>query len=133
MEIQRIDPEEAKRLLDSDEGYAYLDVRSRDEFRAGHAPGAVNIPLLDNNPAGPGLLPNSHFLQEVEESFGKDAKIIAACLRGGRSLKAARLLVGNGYTHVVDMRGGYDGETDREGNVTFPGWSRRDLPTTTDE
>ncbi len=38
-----------------------------------------------------------------------------------------------GYTNIVDLRGGYDGELDPAGNVVFAGWARRGLPTTTSE
>ena len=44
MDIKRIDPEEARELLDSGESYTYLDVRSEEEFAQGHVPGSVNIP-----------------------------------------------------------------------------------------
>lgn len=130
MDVERIEPEKAKELLDSGEGYAYLDVRSREEFAAGHVPGAVNVPLMNRHPSGAGMVPNPEFVSEVQQKFIKDDKIICACLRGGRSLKATQILLSEGYTNVVDMRGGYDGELDAAGNVVFPGWARRGLPTT---
>ena len=132
MEVNRIDPDEAKRLLDSDDGYRYLDVRSREEFAAGHIPDASNIPVRDKNPDGPGLLPNPNFVAEVKEQFPPDTKLIVGCLRGGRSLAASRMLIAEGYSEIVDMRGGYDGELDPTGNCVFPGWTRRGLPTTTE-
>ena len=33
-----------------------------------------------------------------------------------------------GYTNVVDMRGGWDGEMGPLGEIVYPGWSRRGLP-----
>ena len=66
----------------------------------------------------------------MEETVAKDAKVIVGCSRGGRSIRASELLVSSGYTNVVDMRGGYEGEADPMGNITFAGWSRRGLPTT---
>ena len=132
MELERIDPETAKSLLDSDDGYVYLDVRSAEEFEAGHVPGSRNLPWAHRNPDGPGLLPNPAFVQQVEQDFPKDTKLIVGCLRGGRSMKAVMTLMADGYTQVVDMRGGYDAELDAGGNVTFEGWARRGLPTTTD-
>ena len=133
MDIQRISPDEAKALLDADDGYTYLDVRSHEEFESGHVPGSVNVPLLNRHPAGAGLVPNPDFVAQVEEQFPKDSKLVVACLRGGRSFKAAGLMLAAGYTNVVDMRGGYDAEIDAAGNVTFEGWARRGLPTTTTE
>jgi len=132
MTIHRIEPEEAQAFLDSGEGYTYLDVRTAEEFAAGHVPDSINIPILVRNPAGPGLQPNSEFLGQVQEKLAQDSKVITGCLRGGRSLKAAEILTENGYTNIVDMRGGYDGEVDPTGAVVFPGWARRGLPTTTE-
>ena len=38
MNVKRVEPEEAKALLESDAGYTYLDVRTAEEFAAGHVP-----------------------------------------------------------------------------------------------
>ena len=132
MDIKRIDPEEARALLDSGGGYTYLDVRTEEEFAAGHVPEAVNIPVAVKNPLGPGLVPNPDFTSQVEQQFDKDRKIITACLRGGRSMRAAMMMSALGYTGIVDMRGGYDAELDALGNVVGEGWARRNFPTTTD-
>jgi len=129
MDVERVDPERAQELLQSDGDYVYLDVRSRVEFEAGHVPNSVNVPLLDLGPAG--MAPNPTFLEDVAARFPKEQKIITGCQRGARSLRAAHILKANGFSNVVDMRGGYDGETDPTGAVTFPGWARRGLPTTT--
>lgn len=130
MELRRISPEEAQDLLSGDEGYIYLDVRSVPEFENGHAPGAKNIPLLHRTPMGMRL--NQTFVQDCEQALGTDAKIITACLMGGRSMQAARLLLANGFGEVVDMRGGFRGETDPGGRLVYPGWMPRGLPVTTD-
>ena len=132
MDVKRIDPEEARGLLDSEEGYTYLDVRTVEEFAAGHVPAAVNIPVVEKNPMGPGLVPNPDFSSQVEQQFDKDRKIITLCLRGVRSMHAATMMMGLGYTEVVDMQGGYDAEMDARGNVVVEGWARRNFPTTTD-
>ena len=132
MDVKRIDPEEARVLLDSEEGYTYLDVRTEEEFAAGHVPAAVNIPVVEKNPMGPGLVPNPDFSSQVEQQFDKDRKIITLCLRGVRSMHAATMMMGLGYTEVVDMQGGYDAEMDARGNVVVEGWARRNFPTTTD-
>ncbi|MCH2580316.1 MAG: hypothetical protein MK133_03850 [Planctomycetes bacterium] len=66
MDIKRIDPEEARELLDSGESYTYLDVRSEEEFAQGHVPGAVNSPVAIRTPMGPGLVPNPQFTRQVE-------------------------------------------------------------------
>ena len=131
MVIKRISPEETKQMLDSDERYIYLDVRTVPEFDAGHVPGAKNVPVMDRDPYGRMQL-NPAFVKVVEAKFGKDAKCITGCQKGGRSMKAAELLLSNGFTTVVDMRGGFGGETDPIGQLTYPGWAPRGLPTTTE-
>lgn len=129
MEIRRITPEEAKQLLDSSSGYIYLDVRTVPEFDAGHVPGAKNVPVVEPDAFGRMQL-NPRFVEIVERNFTKDVKCITGCQKGGRSLKAAELLLAAGFKNVVDMRGGFGGEADESGRVTYPGWSLRGLPTT---
>jgi rhodanese-related sulfurtransferase len=129
MEIKRIAPEEAKELLDSNSGYVYLDVRTVPEFDAGHVPGAKNIPVVEPDASGRMQL-NPRFVEIVEKNCGKEPKCITGCQKGGRSIKAAELLLRAGFPHVLDMRGGFGGETDELGRITFPGWSLRGLPTT---
>ena len=132
MDIRKIDPEEARGRLDSEQGYICLDVRTEEEFAAGHITAAVNIPVVEKNPMGLGLVPNPDFLSQVEQQFDKDRKIITLCLRGTRSMHAAMMMMALGYTEVVDMQGGYDAEMDARGNVVVEGWARRNFPTTTD-
>ena len=130
MKLKRISPEEARDLLDSEDGYVYLDVRSVPEFEAGHAPGAKNIPLLHQTPMG--MQPNQDFVGVCEAALGKDAKIITACLKGGRSMRAAQVLIANGFSSIVDMRGGFHGESDMMGALVYPGWASCGLPVTTE-
>lgn len=128
MDIKRVTPEQAKELLDSDQCYVYLDVRTVPEFEAGHVPGAKNVPVVEPDPSGRMQL-NPRFVEIVEANFGKEVKCITGCQKGGRSIKAAELLLAIGFPHVLDMRGGFGGETDEMGRVTFPGWAPRGLPT----
>ncbi|MFQ5816508.1 MAG: rhodanese-like domain-containing protein [Terriglobia bacterium] len=129
MEIKRITPEQAKELLDCNTGYIYLDVRTVTEFEAGHVPGAKNIPVVEPDPVGR-MQPNPRFVEIVEANFAKDVKCITGCQKGGRSLKAAELLLRADFRHALDMRGGFGSETDQMGRLTFPGWAPRGLPTT---
>nr|WP_234360009.1 rhodanese-like domain-containing protein [Streptomyces sp. DSM 15324] len=68
-----------------------VDVREEDEFAAGHAPGAVHLPLsvLADGSAG---LPD-----------GRDPVLV--CRSGNRSRQAAELLATRGVS-VPDMVGG---------------------------
>jgi len=124
MAVRRVEPDEAADLVE--EGWTYLDVRSVAEFAEGHAPGAFNIPLLDFV-AGEGLKPNTNFLGEVVAAFDLESPLVVACKSGGRSARAAAILVESGFTNVVDMRGGFYGEVDQTGVVSCPGWAQRGL------
>lgn len=123
-ELKRISPQQASDALA--QGYTYVDVRTPEEFGAGHAPGAVNVPVMFA--AGPGMAMNPDFIPAMDAAFAKDARIVVGCKAGRRSLRAAQMLLQAGFTDVLDNRAGWDGERDPFGKVTEPGWSRLDLP-----
>lgn len=123
-DLTRISPQEASAKLA--EGWTYVDVRTTQEFEAGHPPGAVNVPLMHAGPGG--MTPNPDFGRVMEAAFPRDAKIVVGCKAGGRSLRAAQVLLGAGFTNVVDQRAGWDGARNPFGQITEPGWSRAGLP-----
>eukprot|EP00268_Persea_americana_P057301 TRINITY_DN6855_c0_g2_i1.p1 TRINITY_DN6855_c0_g2~~TRINITY_DN6855_c0_g2_i1.p1 ORF type:complete len:179 (+),score=29.94 TRINITY_DN6855_c0_g2_i1:502-1038(+) len=96
-------------------GHHYLDVRTVEEFSAGHAVGAVNVPYMFK--IGTGMSKNPNFLEEVSSLFGKDNEIIVGCQSGKRSLMAATDLSSAGFTGVTDIAGGYSA------------WKQNELPT----
>ncbi|MGD0529251.1 MAG: rhodanese-like domain-containing protein [Polyangiaceae bacterium] len=120
----RISPQEASAKLA--EGWTYVDVRTTQEFEAGHPPGAVNVPFMNAGPGG--MAPNPDFLAVMAAAFPRDARLVLGCKTGGRSLRAAQALLGAGYTSVVDQRAGWEGARNAFGQVTEPGWSRVGLP-----
>src|SRR5262245_42000489 len=73
---------------------ALLDVREDDEWAAGHAPGALHIPL--------GELP-----ARVEElaKLPEDQPVYVVCRSGGRSARAAAWLNSSGW-EAVNVAGG---------------------------
>ena len=88
-----ITAEEAKQIMDSEEGYIILDVRTQEEYDQGHIPGATQI---------------SH--EEIEEKAedvltDKDQLILVYCRSGRRSKLAAEVLVELGYTNIKEFGG----------------------------
>lgn len=71
----------------------WIDVRSADEYQAGHVTQAVNIPYTEI-----GLR-----IQEVTEN--KEAEIYVYCRSGRRSGIARETLLGMGYTNVINLGG----------------------------
>src|SRR5260370_40681121 len=96
----RISPQEASEKLAA--GCTYVDVRTIQEFEAGHPPGAVNVPIM--LAAGAGMVQNPDFVPVMRAAFLKDAQIIVGCKAGGRSLRAAQTLLAEGFAHVLDQR-----------------------------
>ena len=64
-------------------GAILLDVRTREEYRSGHANGSINIPL--------------DTLSGKMKSLKKNVPIIAVCASGARSSSATSLLKNNGF------------------------------------
>ena len=126
--MKEVSPQEAYDMMQSDPECIYLDVRSVPEFEAGHAAGAINIPLLNFVPET-GMTPNPDFPAVVEAALPKDAKLVIGCKTGGRSARACDLLTQMGYKNVANVRGGFVGAMDVTGRITEPGWSMLNLPT----
>jgi rhodanese-related sulfurtransferase len=128
MSVKQIDPKQTHTILQEDMNAVYIDVRTADEFAAGHVPGAVNIPVMMPDPASRRMAPNPQFLDLVHSSFPKEKKIVCGCQMGGRSQHAADLLVQAGFTDVSNMQGGFGGAKDPMGRIIAPGWLQSDLP-----
>ena len=74
-----------------------LDVRKREEFGAGHIPGALNIPHTELGDRLPELGPD------------KEREIIVHCKSGKRAAMAAATLAEAGFTGVRELDGHMDG------------------------
>ncbi len=88
-----ISAEEAKQIMDSEEGYVILDVRTQEEYDEGHIPGAIVIPLAEIED------------RAEEELTDKDQLILVYCRSGRRSKMAAEALVQLGYTNIKEFGG----------------------------
>jgi rhodanese-related sulfurtransferase len=83
-----------------------LDVRTPNEYNRGHLHNSVLIPVQE--------------LQSRYKELGnqKDREILIYCATGNRSTVASKILIDNGFKHIVNMRGGiYD-------------WSKKNYPVT---
>ena len=90
---EQITPEEAKKIMDSDEEHIILDTREQDEFDEGHIPGATLIPYTEIENKAEEMLPD------------KDKLILVYCRSGRRSKIAAESLAKLGYTNVKEFGG----------------------------
>ena len=88
-----ITAEEAKQIMDTEEGYIILDVRTQEEYDEGHVPGAIVISHVE-------------IAEKAEEVLtDKDQLILVYCRSGRRSKIAAEALVELGYTNIKEFGG----------------------------
>ena len=73
-----------------------IDVRTPNEFRSGTIKNAVNIDIFQ-----------SDLFQKKTEKLDKTQPVYVFCRSGSRSRRAARNLLGQGFSKVVDLQGGY--------------------------
>ncbi|XXX82192.1 molybdopterin-synthase adenylyltransferase MoeB [Sorangium sp. So ce134] len=93
--IRELSLSELKRRIDDKVPIVLLDVREKEEYRAGFIPGAISIPRA--------------FLEmQVEQKLpDKSAHIVAYCAGGTRSALAAKTLQELGYTNVESANPGF--------------------------
>ena len=88
-----ITAEEAKQIMDSEEGYIILDARTQEEYDEGHIPGATQIS-------------HEEIAEKAEEVLtDKDQLILVYCRSGRRSKLAAEALAELGYTNIKEFGG----------------------------
>jgi rhodanese-related sulfurtransferase len=121
---------EAHALMEN-EGYVYLDVRTRPEFDEAHPTGALHVAWLE--PGNHGMVVNPSFVPQVEAVLARDARIVVGCASGVRSLAAANALVESGFVEVCEQRAGMAGVRDPFGRVREKGWRDEGLPTSVAE
>ncbi len=132
MSFETTNPPGARELLEGDDGWIYLDVRTVEEYEQGHAPGAYNIPVVFRSPTGE-MSPNDEFATQVAKHFPADTPIVMGCAMGGRSQRACEILAASGYQKLMNMYGGFVGARDPMGQMVEPGWQACGFPTTTGE
>ena len=100
---RRLAAERVRELLDSDQGYRYLDVRTVSEFSKGHIPGALNIPIAHiADPEVAKWNVNNQFLAVVRANVPLDSPLIVGCRSGNRSAVATQLMIEGGYSRVYN-------------------------------
>ena len=81
------------KMMQENEGYILLDVRTMEEYKEGHIKNAICIP-------------NERIDDTVIDTLtDKDQLIFVYCRSGRRSKEAAQKLVNMGYTKIYDIGG----------------------------
>lgn len=102
-QIQYVSMDDIVQIMEKNENYIILDVRTIEEFNEGHIPNAICIPneTIDNNIVN--KLPN------------KNQLILIYCRSGNRSKQAAGKLEKLGYTNLIEFGGinNWNGEIEK--------------------
>jgi rhodanese-related sulfurtransferase len=88
----RLSPSKVQEDMQAEKGLQLIDVRTPDEFRSGHLPGARNLPLDGLDASSKTLDPNK--------------PLIVYCRGGHRSSMALKVLAGKGFTQAKHLEGG---------------------------
>ena len=97
---KQITADEALSVMEDEEDYIILDVRTLEEFAERHIPGAICIP---NEMIGK---------DDIAELPDKDQLILVYCRSGNRSKQAAQKLFDMGYTNIYEFGGIIDWKGD---------------------
>ncbi len=84
-----------ERIAWADRSLVVLDVRTPEEFAAGHVPGAINIP-------------HTELAARVAELEGsRDSDIVVYCRTGNRTAMALGVLEKSGFRRLYHLQGDY--------------------------
>ena len=87
-----IEADDLEEVIAADSSRVLIDVRSPEQYQAGHVPYSINIPIaeLDSSP----LLPNF------------DREVVTICNLGNMSIRGMMMLNSMGYHNVKSLNGG---------------------------
>ena len=126
--MKHLTPLETWQYLQEHPDALFVDVRMEIEYLyVGHPPGVVHIAWYEY----PDLLPNpAEFVRLVEkETPRKDRPVVLICRSGKRTLDAALALEAAGFTDVVNVVHGFEGDLDDHFHrSTLNGWRFEGLP-----
>lgn len=92
--VINVSGEQALNLIKENKELVIIDVRTKNEYKAGHINGAKSIPVQEI----------ASRMTELERFCGKP--ILVHCASGGRSPKAVRVLLKNKFTPIYHMNHG---------------------------
>ncbi len=119
-------PAEAYQVIQVRQDAVIVDVRTRAERDyVGRIAGSVEIEWQTY----PGGVPNSKFLEQLQQSVPKTSAALFICRSGARSHAAAAAAKGAGYAQCFNVLEGFEGDKDSQGHRnTVGGWRFAGLP-----
>ena len=92
--VKNVTPDEVEKLLKERKDVVVLDVRTPDEFAAGHLAGAQNVDFFDKD-----------FEKNAGAFAGKS--VVVHCASGRRSAQAVELLKRKTFPEIFHLNGGF--------------------------
>lgn len=83
-----VSTDKAKQMIDEGK-VVVLDVRTKEEYDAGHIPGAQLLPV--------------QVLHEHIDELNENEHYLIVCRSGNRSVQASELLLENGFQHIYNL------------------------------
>ena len=121
-------PKEAWALLQHDPDVLFVDVRMEVEaLYVGYPPGTQLIPWYEF----PHYKPDpARFVAAIDAAAGRrDRPVMLICRTGQRTVDAARVLEAAGYTDVINVLDGFEGDLDDDQHRSSEtGWRYCGLP-----
>lgn len=125
--MHHLNPKETFEYLAAHPEALLIDCRSEIEFfYVGHSVGAIHVAWHE----APDWEVNPDFAREVlRESGDRERPILLICRSGKRTLDAARALEHDGFTKVINVLFGFEGELDEKfQRGKLNGWRHDGLP-----
>ncbi|HIO92486.1 MAG TPA: rhodanese-like domain-containing protein [Leucothrix mucor] len=128
-----LSPNKSYELLQHDPLAILIDIRSSMEYLfVGHPSGAIHIAWIDE----PDWDVNPDFVEEITQQAKRkaenkylDVPVVLICRSGKRTQEAAKVLIDAGYSSVIHVDEGFEGERDEQYHrSTTGGWRYRGLP-----
>lgn len=92
--FENIDAPSFKKKIEDSDQTIVLDVRTPEEYNAGHIPGSYNINIQDPD-----------FMDKIDE-FDEHKTYMVYCRSGKRSARACQIMASQGFENLYNLSGG---------------------------
>ncbi|RLA17673.1 MAG: rhodanese-like domain-containing protein [Gammaproteobacteria bacterium] len=125
--IKRLSPLQSFKLLETNPDAVLIDVRTSAEIKfLGGPVGSVSVPWMEF----PEMKPLPDFVENVRQQVGQTkAPLLLICRSGQRSMSAAKALAGAGFSELINVEEGFEGDLNDNGRRNLKnGWRFHGLP-----
>lgn len=126
--MKHLTPRQAWELLQAHPDVLFVDVRMEIEYLyVGHPPGIVHIAWYEYPDMQP--VPEQFVQQVLREAGSPSRPVMLLCRSGNRSLAAGEALEAAGFTDVINVLHGFEGDLNEHAHRnTVNGWRHDGLP-----